>query len=74
MANSMWINRQLNDYVKDNGIKQIHLSQQTGIPADTISRILRGERRIMADEFLEICFILDVNPLIFKKPAATDAA
>ena len=74
MASSMWINRQLNDYVKDNGIKQIHLSQQTGIPADTISRILRGERRIMADEFLEICFTLDINPLIFKNPTVKDAA
>ena len=70
MANSMWINKQLNDYVKNNGIKQIHLSQQTGIPTDTVSRILRGERRIMADEFLEICFTLNINPSIFKKPTA----
>lgn len=60
---------QLDKYVKDNGIKQAYIAQQTGLSADTISKVLRGERRMMADEFLNICFALGIDPAQFKRTA-----
>ena len=52
-STKMYINEKLNQYVTAKGIKQIYISQATGISADIISKILQGKRKIMADEFLE---------------------
>lgn len=65
----MNISRLLSEYVERNGIKQIYIANKTGIPPDTISKILNNKRRMMADEFLEICFALNIDPNIFKKSA-----
>lgn len=65
----MSINDQLNAYLAKTGIKQVTLSKKTGISPDAISRILRNERKISAEEFLEICYALDLNPNEFGKSA-----
>ena len=65
----MSINERLNDYVDKNGIKQSFIAQKTGISPDTISKILNGNRRIMADEFLDICTALNIDPNIFRVTA-----
>lgn len=71
----MYINRKLNEYVTANGIKQIYIVQKTGLSADTISKILKGKRRILADEFLTICVALDIDPNIFRvKPTEEKTA
>lgn len=61
------INSQLNKYVADNGIKQVYIAQKTGLTADTVSKILNGSRRILADEFLLICTALDIDPNMFRR-------
>ena len=66
-STKMYINEKLNQYVTAKGIKQIYISQATGISADIISKILQGKRKIMADEFLEICSALNINPDYFRK-------
>lgn len=66
----MNINERLNEYVTTNGIKQIHLAHKTGLSADTISKILNNNRRILANEFLLICNALNVDPTIFKDKSA----
>ena len=68
-STKVYINEKLNQYVTAKGIKQIYISQATGISADIISKILQGKRKIMADEFLEICSALNINPDYFKKTA-----
>lgn len=55
-----------NAYLKNKGIKQVYISQKTGIPADTISKILRKDRKLMADEFLEFCAAINISPEIFR--------
>ena len=65
----MSINDQLNSYLTKTGIKQVTLSKKTGISPDAISRILRNERKISAEEFLEICYALDLDPNEFGKSA-----
>lgn len=62
----MNINERLNRYVEANGIKQVYIAQKTGMSSDTISKILNNNRRILADEFLTICTVLNIDPNIFK--------
>jgi plasmid maintenance system antidote protein VapI len=63
-----------NAYLKNNGITKAHISRKTEIPADTISKILRKERRLMADEFLEICTAINISPEIFRINNETKSA
>ena len=65
----MSINEKLNDFVKEKGIKQIFISEKTGIPADTISKILRNGRKMTAEEFLVICSSLEIDPNMFRESA-----
>lgn len=62
----MSINEQLNKYVEENGIKQAYIAKSTGLSCDTVSKILNGNRRILADEFLLICTTLKIDPNIFR--------
>lgn len=50
----------LAEYAADKGIKQTYIAQKTGIPVDTISKIFNGKRRILADEFIQICKALEI--------------
>lgn len=52
--------------VDDRGIKRVHISERTGIPVDTISKILNNKRKLNADEFLIICTALDIDPNMFR--------
>ena len=62
----MSVNENLNRYVKEKGIKQIYIAQETGLTKDVVSKILRGKRKMSADEFLSICFALNVEPRTFQ--------
>jgi len=64
----MNINEKLFDYVEKNGIKQLFISQQTDISPNAVSQILRNKRKISAEEFIEICDALGIDPNIFKAP------
>lgn len=66
----MSINEQLNKYVEEKGIKQSYIARETGLTADTVSKIMNGNRRILADEFLIICRALDIDPNIFRNKSA----
>ena len=62
----MNINAKINAYINENGIKQVFIAQKTGLSPDTVSKILNGSRRIMADEFLDICTALNIDPNVFR--------
>lgn len=66
----MNINERLNIYVNENGIKQAYIAKKTGLSSDTISKILNGNRRILANEFLQICNVLNIDPNIFRDKSA----
>ena len=67
----MSISEQLNQYVIQNGIKQVYISDKTGLTQDRISKILNGNRKILADEFLIICEALNIDPNIFRTKIAS---
>ena len=58
----MNINDNLKNYIELIGIKQTYLSDKTKIPADTISKILNGKRKMTAEELLAICDALHIDP------------
>ncbi len=62
----MEINERLSEYVNENGIKQVHIAQKTGINKDAISKMLSGSRRILANEFLMICDAINLDPNVFR--------
>lgn len=66
----MSINERLSVYVSENGIKQVYIAQKTGLTPDTVSKMLNGNRRILADEFLLICNALNIDPNIFRNKSA----
>lgn len=66
----MSINEHLSNYVNEKGIKQIYIAQKTGLSPDTISKLLNGSRRMLADEFLSICNALNIDPNIFRNRTA----
>lgn len=57
----MKIYQKIAKYIADNGIKQIYVSEKTGIPENTLSMILNGKRKMEADEFVEIIVALNVD-------------
>lgn len=61
----MAINRKINDYVANRGIKQSFLAARMGISAAKISLLLSGQQKFTADEFLTVCEILEVDPKLF---------
>ncbi len=66
----MSIVEKLNEYVNQNGITQIYIAQKTGLDEDTVSDMLNGNRRMLADEFLLICVALNIDPNIFRNKSA----
>lgn len=65
----MRTNKLLSKIVEQRGIKQIYISEKTGLSADVISKILRSERKMTAEEFLAICDALGINPNEFRATA-----
>lgn len=66
----MKINRLMDEIVKEKGLKQTYLAERVGMTPDAVSKILRGERKLTAEEFLVFCDVLDVNPNVFRTTAA----
>ena len=48
-------------YLEENGIKQEFLVSKTRIASNTLSDILNGKRRLLADELVEIILALNVD-------------
>lgn len=57
----MKVNEALKTYAESNGIKQSFISEQSGIPESAVSRMLSGNIRLTADNFILICRALGVS-------------
>lgn len=47
-------------YIEERGIKQCAVAKAAGMTDDAISRVLKGQRKLTADEFIKICRFLRV--------------
>lgn len=60
------IGKYIGDYMKENGIKQVFVSEKTGISPQVLGQILKGSRRIETSEYFKICKAIGMDPM---KPA-----
>lgn len=59
-------------YLASNGIKQIFLSDRTGLSPQCISFILQGKRRLDVEEYARICHALGVSYDYFFPKVASE--
>lgn len=57
--------KKLKKILQEKNLKNKDLSIKTGIPIETISKYLNGERIPQMDSFLSICFALNINANYF---------
>lgn len=70
-ALDMRVQRRLAKYIDENGIKQIHISKQTGIEPGKLCNILNLKRNLTADELELICTAIKKSPNTFVKRRKT---
>lgn len=51
---------EIRKYMEKNGIKQVFLSQRTGLTRNCISMLLTGRRKLSIEEYIKICTALDL--------------
>lgn len=56
----MGLGIKINQYLESKGIKQSFVAEKSKIDPKILSRILRGERACRADEYISICWAIDV--------------
>ena len=63
----MRVQARLAKYIRENGIKQTHISQLTGISDGKLSMILNLKRVLTADELERICIAIKKSPNNFVR-------
>lgn len=53
----------LKSYMDSNGIKQIFVSEQTGIAPQKLGVILRDKQKITVQEYFKICGAIGIDPM-----------
>lgn len=57
----------INKYLEETGTDISSISEKTGIPLNLLTQSLNGQRKMPADEFVEICLAIQANPLDFAE-------
>lgn len=57
----MGIGKKIGCYLRENGIKQSFLAEQSGLGNDIICNIIKGKRKVSASEYFKICKALKVS-------------
>lgn len=56
---------EMKKYITAKGIKMNTISKKIGISEATVYNIMMGKRRLMTNEFFDICNALEVSPNFF---------
>jgi transcriptional regulator with XRE-family HTH domain len=56
-------------YMEKQGIKQVYVSDETGIVPQTLGKILNEQRKITTEEFFSICNAIEADPIEIAKTA-----
>lgn len=51
-----------NSAIEAKGLKQKSVASQIGVTEDRLSRILIGKSKMLVEEFLKLCYVLQVDP------------
>ena len=60
---------EINDRIKERGVPLVFVSKQAHMKTDLLSKTLNGNRNMKADEFVNLCQVLDLTLEDFKTPA-----
>lgn len=61
----MRLHEKIRNYINENNMTIKEVGEKTSIEIKRFYRILAGDSKMTADEFEEICKVLDVKPDIF---------
>ena len=61
------VTKAVSEYIRDKGITISTISQKTGISYGVLHSSLckKAKRKLRADEYLKICYFLEIDPLRF---------
>lgn len=57
----MSVSQVLNDRINERGITVSELSRRVGMNDEALRRSIAGYRNLKADEFIQICHVMDLN-------------
>lgn len=60
-------------YVKEHGIKQEYLAKGIGLSTAAVSSIMNGKRNVSAEEYVNICRLLNLSCDYFADSMITNA-
>ncbi len=58
----------ISDRIKERGVTLAFVSKQAHMKADLLDKTLNGSRNMKADEFVNLCQVLDLTLEDFKAP------
>ena len=61
----------INNRIDQLGLKQVYVSERAHMNPELLSRTLRGDRKLKADEFVSLCSVLGLTLDDFKTPQAS---
>lgn len=61
----------INNRIDQLGLKQVYVSEHAHMNPELLSRTLRGDRKLKADEFVSLCQVLGLTLEDFKTTQAS---
>lgn len=58
----MTVNSRIKQFIQDNHLKQSSIAHDMGINTETLSAIVRGQRKIDPDELVSFCRVVKTDP------------
>ncbi len=55
------VTNRVKDIIQERGIQQKHICEKTGISQVKLSQCFNGKRNLKTEEFLAICFLLNLS-------------
>ena len=65
----MTVAERLKDEIESRGVTYTFISEKTGIPIATLSKIFLSQRRLLADEMLAMCDAMHIDLDVLRKSA-----
>jgi len=61
------LGKEIKKYLDENGIKYSFVAEKIEMPMNVFSALLNEKRKLTADEYIEICFVLKVDTNYFAE-------
>lgn len=57
----------IKNYLDENGTKHSFVANELGVPTNVFSAMLNNKRKIIVEEYFDICNVLNVDPNYFAQ-------